>query len=47
MSIEELVEQIRNGYYVTEHMQVLYETNLPLIRKGLSGNRLSHTIVST
>ena len=47
MSNEELVEQIRNGYYVTENMQVLYEKNLPLIRKGLSGNRLSHTIVST
>lgn len=33
MSNEELVEQIRNGYHVTENMQVLYENNLPLIRK--------------
>ena len=33
MSNEELVEQIRNGYYVTENMQVLYENNLPLIKK--------------
>ena len=39
MSNEELVERIRNGYHVTENMQVLYENNLPLIRKGLSGNR--------
>lgn len=33
MSNEELVEQIRNGYHVTENMQVLYENNLPLIKK--------------
>lgn len=33
MTNEELVEQIRNGYHVTENMQVLYENNLPLIKK--------------
>lgn len=33
MSNEKLVEQIRNGYHVTENMQMLYENNLPLIRK--------------
>lgn len=33
MSNEELVERIRNGYHVTENMQVLYENNLPLIKK--------------
>lgn len=33
MSNEELVEQIKNGYHVTENMQVLYENNLPLIKK--------------
>lgn len=33
MSNEELVERIRNGDHVTEHMQELYENNLPLIRK--------------
>ena len=33
MSNEELVEQIRNGYHVTENMQVLYENNLPLIKR--------------
>ena len=33
MSNEELVEQIRNGYHVTENMQALYENNLSLIKK--------------
>ena len=33
MSNEELVERIRNGYHVMENMQVLYENNLPLIKK--------------
>lgn len=33
MSNEELVERIRNGDHVTEHMQELYENNLPLIRQ--------------
>lgn len=33
MNNEELVEQIRNGYHVTENMQVLYENNLPLIKR--------------
>lgn len=33
MSNEELVEKIRNGYSVTENMQMLYEQNLPLLRK--------------
>ena len=32
MSNEELVEQIKNGYHVTENMQVLYENNLPIWR---------------
>ena len=33
MGNEELVEQIRNCYHVTENMQVLYENNLPLIKR--------------
>ena len=33
MSNEQLVEQIRNGYHVTDSMQRLYEDNLPLIKK--------------
>ena len=33
MSNEELVERIKNGDHVTEHMQELYENNLPLIRQ--------------
>ena len=33
MSNEQLVEQIRNGYRVTQNMQRLYEDNLPLIKK--------------
>lgn len=33
MTNEQLVEEIRNGYSVTENMQLLYEKNLPLIKK--------------
>lgn len=33
MTNEEIVAEIRNGYSVTELMQLLYENNLPLIRK--------------
>ena len=33
MSNEEIVEQIRNGYHVTDNVQELYENNLPLIKK--------------
>ena len=33
MSNEQLVEQIRNGYHVTQNMQRLYEGNLPLLKK--------------
>ena len=33
MSNEKLVERIRNGYSVTDNMQLLYEKNLPLIKQ--------------
>ena len=33
MTNEQIVTEIRNGYSVTENMQLLYENNLPLIRK--------------
>jgi len=33
MTNEQLVEEIRNGYSVTENMQILYESNLPLIKR--------------
>ena len=32
MSNEEIVLQIKNGYSVTDNMQILYERNLPLIK---------------
>lgn len=32
MSNEEIVKQIKNGYSVTDNMQLLYERNLPLIK---------------
>ena len=32
MTNEQIVEQIRNGYSVTDNMQLLYERNLPLIK---------------
>ncbi len=33
MKNEQLVEEIKNGYHVTENMQILYENNLPLIKR--------------
>lgn len=33
MTNEALVERIRNGYSVTDNMQLLYENNLPLIKR--------------
>lgn len=33
MTNEALVERIRNGYSVTDNMQLLYENNLPLIKQ--------------
>lgn len=33
MTNEALVERIRNGYSVTGNMQLLYENNLPLIKR--------------
>lgn len=33
MTNEELVKKIRDGYSVTDNMQLLYERNLPLIKK--------------
>ena len=33
MTNEQIVDEIRNGYSVTDHMQILYENNLPLIKK--------------
>lgn len=35
MTNEQLVEKIRNGYSVTENMQLLYERNLPLIKQKI------------
>ena len=32
MTNEQIIEKIRNGYSVTENMQLLYESNLPLIK---------------
>lgn len=33
MSNEQIVSEIRNGYSVTDNMQLLYENNMPLIKK--------------
>ena len=33
MTNEQIVSQIRNGFYVTDNMQLLYEKNLPLIKQ--------------
>lgn len=33
MTNEQIVEEIRNGYSVTDNMQLLYENNLPLINR--------------
>ena len=33
MTNEQLVAEIRNGYSVTDNMQLLYQENLPLIKK--------------
>lgn len=33
MTNEQIVSEIRNGYSVTDSMQLLYESNLPLIKK--------------
>ena len=33
MTNEQIVSEIRNGYSVTDNMQLLYESNLPLIKK--------------
>lgn len=33
MTNETLVERIRSGIFETDNMQLLYENNLPLIRK--------------
>ena len=33
MTNEQIVEEIRNGYSVTNNMQLLYENNLPLIKQ--------------
>ena len=33
MTNEQIVEKIRNGYSVTDNMQLLYENNLPLIKQ--------------
>ena len=33
MTNEQIVSEIQNGYSVTDHMQLLYENNLPLIKK--------------
>lgn len=33
MTNEQIVSEIRNGYSVTDYMRLLYENNLPLIKK--------------
>ena len=33
MTNEEIVEKIKNGYYVTDNMQLLYERNIPQIKQ--------------
>lgn len=33
MTNEQIVTEIRNGYSVTDNMQLLYERNLPLIKQ--------------
>lgn len=33
MTNEQIIEQIKSGYSVTDNMQMLYEKNLPLIKK--------------
>ena len=33
MTNEQIVAEIRNGHSVTDNMQLLYENNLPLIKK--------------
>lgn len=35
MTNEQIVSEIRNGYSVTDNMQLLYESNLPLIKRFL------------
>ncbi len=35
MTNEQIVSEIRNGYSVTDNMQLLYENNLPLIKKSI------------
>lgn len=35
MTNEQIVTEIRNGYSVTDYMQLLYESNLPLIKRFL------------
>ena len=35
MTNEQIVTEIRNGCSVTDHMQLLYESNLPLIKRFL------------
>lgn len=35
MTNEQIVAEIRNGYSVTDNMQLLYESNLPLIKRFL------------
>lgn len=35
MTNEQIVTEIRNGYSVTDNMQLLYESNLPLIKRFL------------
>lgn len=36
MTNEQIVEEIRNGYSVRENMQLLYERNLPLIKRYIN-----------
>ena len=33
MTIKKIVTEIRNGYSVTDNMQLLYESNLPSVKR--------------
>ena len=39
MNNEELVFEIKNGISTTDNMQLLYESNLPLIKKFIKGEK--------
>ena len=42
MTNEQIIEQIKSGYSVTDNMQMLYEKNLPLIKKIIKAYSVSY-----